>query len=798
MEKINQFNNLKTTGMKNSIKLVLTVISLNFVFQSFGQYAPIPIEYKIEHSSLIIEGKVVARQSYLGTDNQIYTENVVKVDKVLKGTVAEPEISIITMGGQIDGRISTWSHLLALNTNEYGAFFLKPTERPVRANSSLKAFDVFSGAQGFYHYQKKGIGYSATTVLDSHETVSSFYSKLGIYEEERNKAFTLFDKVNPDSCLVYRIEPVTGSSLTANTMVYFNILVKVKTGEYRLNQTELYLKYSTEWFYENMVDDGNLTFSQGEFDQTDYGLTIEDYNSSTLHINLQALSTNYLDLKTVNDSFKLVATVGVTLKSFSDDPPLEEDFSVADIANNYRTEEGYLKDFNCVSMEVGANCGMEITMMTPLAAAGVGLQSENGITGVVELEGDNFLDDDAVFGDCPKPEKHRVKFRTIDGNWIAPLEGDYLEYTNTKIRVKVPTVGYKDNSDDMYSGDEINDGVACTGEVRVCKDRFFKCWCFVTSDDDLYVPFAARNTFKTNDDGCRESVKYILQDLDDAGGYTWRFDATFTAVAGAVDAFKRALSTWRCTTKVNFKVDEVNPPAAGDGLCTAKMASLPVGTRGATNFLSFGSCFGTDINYPIRIEITFNSTMNWHTGTDMPDLNWNNTGAGTLEGDMESTALHELGHAHLLLHTCNAPNVMVRPGPNDYRRMLTSDDENGGNHLSMLGNNTNGCQGNMDLILTGCDITPVVEIEGKIISVNIYPNPVESTVFIEFSSVIKGHMPTIELFDLYGRRLESKLLNNHETSVHFNMNQYSSGIYYIRFKNEENLDFIIGKVSKTR
>ncbi len=66
-----------------------------------------------------------------------------------------------------------------------------------------------------------------------------------------------------------------------------------------------------------------------------------------------------------------------------------------------------------------------------------------------------------------------------------PLEGDYLEYTNTKIRVKVPTVGYIDNSDDLYSGDEINDGVACTGKVRVCKDRLFKCWCFVTSEDEL-------------------------------------------------------------------------------------------------------------------------------------------------------------------------------------------------------------------------------------------------------------------------------------------------------------------------
>lgn len=443
---------------------------------------------------------------------------------------------------------------------------------------------------------------------------------------------------------------------------------------------------------------------------------------------------------------------------------------------------------------------MKITSITPTAAAGVGNMSENGITGIVEIVGDAFLDDEAVIGDCIKPDDHHVKFRTIDNNWIAPLEGDYLEYTDTIIRVKVPTVGYKNNSDDLYSDNEINDAVACTGEVRVCRKGFLgiNCGCFVTSDTVVYVPFAARNKVKTNDLGCRESIRYILQDLDDAGGYAWRFDPSFTAIGGATDAFKRAMTMWRCATRVNFKIDEVNPPATGDGLCTVKMANLDVGTRGATNFTSFGSCFGTDVEYPIRIEMTFNSTMNWHTSTDMPDLNWNvSSPTDTIEGDLESTVLHELGHAHLLLHTCNTPNVMVRPGPNDYRRMLTSDDEDGGNHLSMLGNNTNGCQDSMNLIsLTDCDITPVIDLGGMEISIEIYPNPTSNSLTLELNSGIGNHSAIIELVNTYGRQLKLRKINKHENIFKLDISQFPVGIYYARLIIDYKTSYVIGKINK--
>ena len=778
--------------MKKFSKLftITLVLIIAFKVDCYCQYVPISIEQKIEKSKHIVEGKVIAQQSYLGSDNEVYTENLIKVVKKFKGNLSLSEIAITTRGGLFGDKSTYWSHMLSLDNNVYGTFFLVETNLPTRPNSPYSNFVTYSGEQGFYHYIKDDIGYKVKSILDGYTNPTKFYSKINVDESLRTLEFIEFDEVNLDSCIVYKIEPQILSSLSSGTTVALRIFVKNKGGEFRLNQGQLFLEYSTEWFYENMVSNGHLSYFEGDFNEN-YNLTIQDYASNSVQIDLVASSSNYSDLEVINDEFKLVATINVEVKSISDENPIEEDFSISNFSNTYRTSDGYIREFDCVKVEHGVNCGMSITSITPLAAAGVGLESENGITGVIEIIGENFLDDEPEFK-CGKPVDHHVRFNTIDGSWIIPFEEDYLEYTDTRIRVKVPTVGIKPDCETPYTDNDINDAVACTGQIQVCRPHWLLgrcCGCRTTSSNELYVPFAARNRVKTNDDGCRESLKFVLQDSDNSGGYTWRFDSSFTAIAGAVDAFKRAVTTWRCATQVNFKIDETNPPATGDGLCTAKMGMLDVGTRGATSFTLLSNCFMTDIHYPERIEITFNEDIDWHTGKDMPtDLNWNDINVGTLEADLESTSLHELGHAHLLLHTCNSDNVMARPGPLDFRRDLTSDDEDGGIHLSLLGNNTNGCDGNMALINPSeCDVTSVIEINGKEISVSVFPNPASSIISIQFDESIVKNESYINLIDVNGRILRnSEALN----IVQFDISDLNQGIYFIGFEDSTGIQLI--------
>src|SRR5215212_2416363 len=96
----------------------LNVCCLIFCFISAhtqGLY-PITTEQKIIKSTLIIEGKVVAKRSAWNTSHtMIYTASQVEVYKVFKGSLQSKTIDIITIGGTVDGHVVQASHLLELN-----------------------------------------------------------------------------------------------------------------------------------------------------------------------------------------------------------------------------------------------------------------------------------------------------------------------------------------------------------------------------------------------------------------------------------------------------------------------------------------------------------------------------------------------------------------------------------------------------------------------------------------------------------------------------------------------------------
>lgn len=265
--------------MKKQIHFISTLLILMISGTLAAQYMPLPLDYKMENSSFIVEGKVVAQKSFTDDNDDIFTENIIEISKVHKGEFSEQQLSVITFGGTVGERTTVWSHLLDLNRNEYGTFFLTPSKRPKPQGSQYAMFDVFGGSQGFYHFQRKDNGvHRAFAVLDNHNSVSEFYQAIGARDFNESPFVSPFDLVNEDDCLSFKIEPVSGSSFniptsssfTSNTQIWFNVMVKINEGYYKLNKSELLLKYSTEWFYENMADEGYITFVQGEFDEASY------------------------------------------------------------------------------------------------------------------------------------------------------------------------------------------------------------------------------------------------------------------------------------------------------------------------------------------------------------------------------------------------------------------------------------------------------------------------------------------------------------------------------------------------
>ncbi|MFQ1040111.1 hypothetical protein ACEWB5_26055, partial [Citrobacter koseri] len=113
----------------------------------------------------------------------------------------------------------------------------------------------------------------------------------------------------------------------------------------------------------------------------------------------------------------------------------------------------------------------------------------------------------------------------------APVDA-YLSWTNTQIRLYIPSAG-------------LDDGTAGTGEIRVTAND----GTVTTTVDKITIPFAYTNLYEDN-----ISYQPALINIDGAGGYSIRFAPSMQSRAEAQEGFKRAMNSWVCNTKVNWKI----------------------------------------------------------------------------------------------------------------------------------------------------------------------------------------------------------------------------------------------------
>ena len=221
-------------------------------------------------------------------------------------------------------------------------------------------------------------------------------------------------------------------------------------------------------------------------------------------------------------------------------------------------------------------------------------------------------------------------------SFVSANAGDYVLWSDTQIQVRVPSV-------DLATG-----GPAGTGNFRVVNGTSET----GTSPGSLRVVYALSNV---SSGGSALRVQVI--NADTRGGYTLQYSPSFVAVAGAPEAFRRALATWDCTVQLHRFIGNAPAPdaTARDGTNAVRFGPLAAGVLGVTSSYYSGCAAGTSPPQFSLVETDFTFTPTPSAGTSWQ---FGPAAPGNTQYDFESVALHEEGHGAQLTHIIDVAAVM--------------------------------------------------------------------------------------------------------------------------------------------
>ncbi len=234
----------------------------------------------------------------------------------------------------------------------------------------------------------------------------------------------------------------------------------------------------------------------------------------------------------------------------------------------------------------------------------------------------------------------KVEFRNADDGgktFVEPRRTDYVSWTNTQIRVRIPSRG-------------VSGGTAGSGEVRVTAPD----GSVISSANPITIEFAHLNVVLSGDN--IQSFKPLLQNKNGRGGYTVRFAPSLQNRSDAQEGFVRALNSWTCATNVNWEVGAPTTIEAANDDNTSVIRFAGNSTFGQEGVLAStlsrweGLRCGTDTLFWLsEFDMAINSSISWQYGPG-PPVN--------RQFDFETVMLHELGHAHQLGHVILPRAVM--------------------------------------------------------------------------------------------------------------------------------------------
>ncbi|MFI0428813.1 T9SS type A sorting domain-containing protein [Mariniflexile sp. HMF6888] len=365
--------------------------------------------------------------------------------------------------------------------------------------------------------------------------------------------------------------------------------------------------------------------------------------------------------------------------------------------------------------------------------------------------------------------KGKVLFSNADdggATFIEALNTQVLTWSDTQITVEIPSE-------------------AGTGQIRVTDNGAAS----ATSTNSLTITYSEINAYYDADDmtstggsnGPLPVYAYRVQHFNNntAGGYTWQMFTDFNNNANAKAAFLRAFDTWRCETGINWIIgdttikdvssqDETNVIRFDNG---DELEPTEIGR--AHTWVSGCATNGTGSWIVTEIDLMFDDATNWNYSSAT-----NSTGIS--QYDFESTALHELGHGHLLAHVNDTNDVMNYAVSNaEEQRVLGTSNITAANTIQTRSTGSMVCG---QPLMTNHPCSLGIEEEELNAAINIYPNPTSGQFYIKNTSLI--NLDKIVVYDVRGRLISQHDMTNASKTQTINLLGVSKGLYFVKILSE--------------
>lgn len=735
-----------------------------------AQYKQFTLQDKVEQSELILEGKVIGQYTYK-KDGLIYTANHLEVcdiiyDRNLRESITE--IFAITYGGQLDGEFTSWTHLLNLHENKEGIFFLRSNIAIIPDNPPADSiyYEVYGQEQGFIAYSKDDSWDFAgnglfTGIVDADEYISQINS----ISEQTSVT---------ESCI---LDQKSGIVLKIDTIFFEQEDIVIQTAikgqwskNYDLEKAKIQIQFSSA------TDLSSYNFSVTPLNsslQTNYvtSWTQPDNQSAELEV-LKNVST--FEYQGINNQFSGFLKISFHASLLS-----------VGIASVELAESSYKEGsqiINFIEYEVENNKFLkeyfatpEITSFSPsVVCAGVKADQSSGnpiVDGHVIIQGNNFDDLNPVDFPTLMPNQYRVEFNreeTLGSNSfkVTPLPEDYVYWTNTEIKVRVPTAGWLVNNNNIISNQEV--AVATTGRITVRNPDGSD----HTGDDDLVIRFANFNALDPATTNHSFSRKLIDQSSN--GGYYFVFDSSFDNIypsntTAAKQDVIDAICEWNMITSAKLEVVTVCPPSATCFKITYENFNS---SGGGTIALAAGVSQPSPFSCPNEAVILFmelrynNEISDWKPSSEADPL--------IDDHIIKTSAYHEIAHLLQLGHVYN-DDALMHP-LYDSGGVIDTDASAGGTHVSNVSAATACPNPLIQGIITSC-MTPTVEIqEGNFVTLS--PNPTNDWLHLNFEKDWNKY--EIEIYDVLGQLKTREMItsSNHQIDV----SDFPSGTYLLILK----------------